>query len=72
MLALIDSLGHFRCYILNNKVNVCTDHSALQWLETFKELVGEVAKLIEFFAEYDFDIEHRSGRQHANADALSC
>ena len=48
------------------------DHSALQWLKTFKEPIGQVARWIERFAKYDYDIEHSPGRQHKNADALSC
>ena len=71
MLALVDSLRHFRCYILGKKFKVCTDHGALQWLRTFKEPVGQVARWIKRLAEYDFDIEHRPGKQHANANALS-
>ena len=71
MLALVESLKHFRCYILGRKFKVRTDHSALQWLRTFKEPVGQVARWVERLAEYDFDIEHRPGKQHANADALS-
>ena len=71
MLALVDSLRHFRCYVLGKKFKVRTDHSAFQCLRTFKEPVGQVAKRIERLAEYDYDIEHRPGKQHANADALS-
>ena len=71
MLALVNSLRHFCCYILGRKFKVRTDHSALQWLNTFKEPVGQVARWIERLAEYDFDIEHRLGKQHANFDALS-
>jgi hypothetical protein len=53
------------------KVQGRTDHSALQWLKTFKEPVGQVARWIERLTEYDYDIEHLPGRLHANADALS-
>ena len=41
MLALVDSLRHFRCYILCRKFKVRTDHNALHWLKTFKESVGQ-------------------------------
>ena len=71
MLALVDSLRHFRCYIFGRKLKVRTDHSDLQWLKTFKEPVGQVARWIERLTEYDVDIEHRPGKEHANADALS-
>ena len=36
MLALVDSLRHFRYYLIGKKFKVRTDHSALQWLRTFK------------------------------------
>ena len=71
MLALVEALRHFRCYRLGNKFKVRTDHSALQWLRTFKEPVGQVIQWIERLAEYDFDLVHRPGKQHSNADALS-
>ena len=51
MLALVDSLRHFRCYILGRKFKVRTDQIALQWLKTFKEPVGKVARWIERLAE---------------------
>ena len=70
MLTLVDSLRHFRCYILGRNFKVRTDHSTLQWRRTFKEPVYKVTMWIERLAEYDFDIEHRPGKQHANADAL--
>ena len=59
MLALVDLLCHFHCYIYGKKFKVRTDYSALQRLRTFRELVGPVARWIERLAEYDFDIEHR-------------
>ena len=71
MPALVDSLLHYRCYLLVKKFTVRTDHSALQWLQTFREPVGQVARWIEQIAEYDFDIVHRPGKQYVNADALS-
>ena len=71
MLALIDSLRHFRCYLIDIKFKVRTDHSALQWLRTFKEPSGQMACWIDRLAEYDFEIVHRPGKRHANADALS-
>ena len=50
MLALVDLLKHFRCYLLGKKFQVRTDHSALQWLRTFKEPVGQVARWLEQIA----------------------
>ena len=50
---------------------VCTDHNALKLLRNFKEPVGQVARWLQILSEYDFQVEHRPGSQHLNADALS-
>eukprot|EP00731_Ephydatia_muelleri_P001788 Em0001g1788a len=48
-----------------------TDHSSLQWLYTFKEPEGQIARWLEKLQEFDFGVVHRSGRNHGNAAALS-
>ena len=72
MLALVDSLRHFRCYLIGKKFKVRTDHSALQWLRTFKEPVGQVARWIERLAEYDFEIIHPPGPDICGLHEFSC
>ena len=71
LLAVITSLQHFRHYLLGNKVILRTDHHSLKWLRTFKRPEGILARWIETLAEFDFEIEHRAGRLHSNADAIS-
>ncbi|KRX39366.1 Retrovirus-related Pol polyprotein from transposon 17.6 [Trichinella murrelli] len=48
-----------------------TDHNSLRWLRNFREPEGQVARWLEQLAEYQFDVVHRPGKQHGNADALS-
>lgn len=48
-----------------------TDHHSLKWLMNFKKPQGQVARWIERLQEYDFTVEHRPGKSHSNADALS-
>jgi hypothetical protein len=48
-----------------------TDHSSLTWLQNFKEPEGVVARWISCLDTYDFRVEHRKGKAHQNADALS-
>jgi hypothetical protein len=48
-----------------------TDHSALTLFMSFKNLEGQTAHLIQRLQEYNFTSEHRQGRKHNNADALS-
>jgi len=71
LLAVVLSLQHFRHYLLGNKVILRTDHHSLKWLKTFKRPEGILARWIETLSEYDYSIEHRPGRLHSNADALS-
>ena len=71
MLSLVWAVRHFRPYLYGQKFIVRTDHSALQWLRSFREPEGQVARWLEQLAEFDFDVEHRPGRKHGNADALS-
>ena len=47
------------------------DHASLTWLMNFKNPEGQVARWLEALQEYDFEIQHRAGRHHGNADALS-
>ena len=67
----MSSINHFRCYLYGTKFLVRTDHAALQWLHNFKEPTGQVSRWLEKLAEYNYEIQHRPGRKHSNADALS-
>ncbi|KAI3359399.1 hypothetical protein L3Q82_002902 [Scortum barcoo] len=58
-------LGHQKKFLLR------TDHNSLTWLVCFKHPEGQLARWLEELSQYDFEIEHRAGRQHANADTLS-
>jgi transposase InsO family protein len=71
LLALVDAMEQFRVYLLGRKFTARSDHSALKWLQSFREPTGQVARWIERLAEFDYVIQHRPGRLHGNADALS-
>ena len=71
MLALVWAVGQFRPYLLGKPFTVRSDHSALQWLYSFKEPEGQVARWLESLAEYEFKVQHRPGKKNTNADALS-
>ena len=62
MLALIWAIRQFRPYLYGKKFTVRTDHNALKWLCTFHEPEGQVARWLESLAEYDFTVQHRSGK----------
>ncbi|KRX13115.1 Retrovirus-related Pol polyprotein from transposon, partial [Trichinella nelsoni] len=71
ILGLVWALRKFRPYLYGQRFLLRTDHSCLRWLTTFKEPEGQIARWLESLAELDFEVEHRAGRLHGNADALS-
>ncbi|KRX79180.1 Retrovirus-related Pol polyprotein from transposon [Trichinella sp. T6] len=71
MLALVWVTRHFRPYLYGRKFTARTDHNELRWLRNFREPEGQVARWLERLAEYEFEVVHRPGQQHRNADALS-
>ena len=71
LLAAIDAIEHFKCYLYGRKFTLRTDHVAIRWLQNFKEPSGQLARWLERLSAFDFIVEHRPGRKHANADALS-
>ena len=63
MVALVWAVGQFRPYLLGRPFTVRTDHSAVQWLYSFKESEGQVARWLESLAEYEFTVQHRPGKR---------
>ena len=58
-------------YLANRKFRVYTDHISLQWLRTIHNAMGRLGRWSVLLQGYDFDIVHKSGKSHGNADALS-
>ena len=71
LLALVTHVRKFRQYLLGRSFIIRTDHAALQWLRRTPEPIGQQARWLEILEEFDFQIQHRPGRQHCNADSLS-
>ncbi|GBM11198.1 Retrovirus-related Pol polyprotein from transposon 297 [Araneus ventricosus] len=71
LLAIVKSIKHFHHYLYGGKFLLRTDHASLRWLLNFREPEGQIARWIQRLQEYDFEIQHRKGTSHGNADALS-
>ena len=71
LLAVVQAVQHFHSYLYGRHFTVRTDHAALKWLLNFKNPEGQVARWIQRLQEYNFEIQHRQGLKHNNADALS-
>ena len=71
LLAVVKSLEHFHPYLYGAKFTVRTDHAALRWLKTLKAPEGQLARWLGRLEQYDYEMQHRPGRIHNNADSLS-
>ena len=71
LLALVTFTRHFRHYLLGQKLTMVTDHSALQWLHSFKNPDGITARWLEKLAPFDYEVRHRPGKSIGHADGLS-
>ena len=71
LLAVVTFVKQFRHYLYGRPFLLRTDHSSLVWLKNFKEPEGLLARWISLLETYDFNIQHRRGHLHGNADALS-
>ncbi|VDI36546.1 Hypothetical predicted protein [Mytilus galloprovincialis] len=71
LLAIVTFTRQYRHYLLGNQFVVRTDHNSLTWLLNFKNIEGQLARWIEELSQYNMLVQHRPGKKHVNADALS-
>lgn len=71
LLSVVKFCRYFRHYLLGRKFLLRTDHGCLVWLMRFKNPEGQLARWLEELSQYDFEILHRPGKKHQNADGLS-
>ena len=71
LLAVVRFTRQYKHYLLGRKFTIRTDNASLVWLMKFRHLSGQLARWVEELGQYDFDIVHRAGKLHINADALS-
>jgi len=71
LLAVVYGLKVYRQYLLGRRFVIRTDHSALQSLRRTPEPIGQQACWQAYIKQFDFEIQHRPGARHTNADALS-
>lgn len=74
LLAIFRSFKQYKPELLGaqKNVHVYTDHKALEYFMSTKELTARQARWAEFFAEFHFTIMYRTGITNTLADTLSC
>ena len=70
-LAVIFGINNFEPYLYGRKFVLHTDHHSLKWLMSISDPSGRLARWSLLVQQYDFEIRHRPGAAHANANALS-
>ena len=71
LLALIFAIDTYKFFLTGRKFLVRTDDSVLSWLKTQNDPKGILMRWLGILRTYDFDIQHRAGTRHGNADSLS-
>jgi hypothetical protein len=73
MLAIIRSLSQWRAELqsIGSKIKIYTDHKALEYFMTTKQLTSRQARWAEILSQFFFTIMYRPGKQNEKADALS-
>ncbi len=71
LLAVVFYVRYFRPYLYGRHFTIRTDHGSLRWLLNFRNPEGQIARWTQILGEYDYEIIHRPGRSHQNADSLS-
>ena len=66
-----EGIKKFQPYLHRRRFTVVTDHSSLRWLMNVKYASGRLATWALLLQQYDFEIVHRPGKVHGNADSLS-
>ncbi|XP_078435016.1 uncharacterized protein LOC144706013 [Wolffia australiana] len=69
--ALVQSLRHWRHYLLPKEFVLFSDHGALRHLHDQKKVSDRHARWITYLQDFTFVIRHKKGKDNVVADALS-
>jgi hypothetical protein len=71
LLAVVFAFEKFRSYIVNSKVIVYTDHTAIEYLLAKKDANPRLIRWILLFQEFDVEVRDKTGVENVVADHLS-
>ena len=70
-LGMVYLVQKYRHYLLRSKFTFHVDHDTLKYMINKPQLSGRIARWILLFQEFNFTINVRLGKIHANANFLS-
>jgi RNase H-like domain found in reverse transcriptase len=71
LLAIVFAINKFWSYLIGSKVTVYTDHAAIKYLLSKKDVMPRLIRWIFLLQEFDFDIRDKKGTENSVADHLS-
>lgn len=69
--AAIIFMRQWRYYLQYRKFVLRIDNRALLWIRTMERPAGMIQRWLDTLANFDFEVQHRPGKKHGNADSLS-
>ncbi|XP_065407431.1 uncharacterized protein LOC135972648 [Chrysemys picta bellii] len=70
-LAVRRAIDALRYYLLGNSFKLITDHAPLRWIHSMKDTNARIMRWYLALQPYDFQVLHRPGKAHTNADFFS-
>ena len=71
LLAIWYFVEYYIQFLLDVTFRVRSDHQALVWIFSFRELKGRVCRWLEILSAYSYTVEYRKGKNHIYADVMS-
>jgi hypothetical protein len=71
VLGIILSLKHFKNFLIGRKITIFSDHCALKYLQTSRQLSDQWSRYLDFLSDFSFDIQWKPGKDMKISDFLS-
>ena len=72
ILSVVEAATRFRIYLASQKFKIIVDHRALVFMDHLKSPTSpRLQRWAMFMSQFSYEIVHKKGRLHSNADGLS-